>query len=187
MALSIPVLLGTGREGRVSEHAAAFVLAQAKAFGFDARLVDVRDYVDHAFTGRLAAEDKDNDAEKRWSEIMTAADGLIVVSPEYNHGIPGELKLMLDALYEEYRHKPVAIIGTGGGLGGGRAVEQLRLVSVELSMVPIRNAVYFPAVYELFGDDGSFPKAEEYAKRLLPVFEELAWYGEALRAARERA
>ena len=80
---------------------------------------------------------------------MLAADGLIVVSPEYNHGYPGPLKEVLDSLYEEYEHKPIGICGAGGGLGGSRAVEQLRLVAIELKLVPIREALYFPMVWDL--------------------------------------
>lgn len=60
---------------------------------------------------------------------MTRADGLVIVSPEYNHGYPGEMKLMLDQLYKEYNRKPVGICGvSSGALGGARMVEQLRLI-----------------------------------------------------------
>jgi NAD(P)H-dependent FMN reductase len=183
MSFNIPLVLGTGREGRATEHAAKFVFEQAKAFGFDTQLLDARDFVTHTTTGRFSKERPDDAVAKKWSDIMKAADGLIIVSPEYNHGYPGELKLMLDILYDEYKHKPLAIIGAGGTLGGGRMVEQLRLVAIELQMVPIRNAVYFFQVYNAFNEDGTI-KDPSYADRLQPVFEELAWYAEALRTAR---
>lgn len=62
-----------------------------------------------------------------WSETVSAWDGLIIVSPQYNWGIPALLKNSLDHLYTEWRGKPVAII-TLGGHGGGKCAEQLKIV-----------------------------------------------------------
>ena len=60
-----------------------------------------------------------------WSETVSSWDALIIVSPQYNWGIPALLKNSLDHLYTEWRGKPVAII-TLGGHGGGKCAEQLR-------------------------------------------------------------
>ncbi len=118
---------------------------------------------------------------------MTKADALIIVTPEYNHGYPGELKLVLDQLYDEYRRKPVAFCGLSISLlGGGRAIEQLRLVAVELQMVPIRNAVYFPNVDKLLEEEEEKLR-EKYHARLENLFEELIWYANVLKHGRESA
>lgn len=180
--LFIPILLGTAREGRKSEAAATYVLEQAKAYNkFETQLLDVRDFITVPKTARGASDEK----SKEWSGIMKKADGLIIVAPEYNHGYSGELKLMLDELYDEYNRKPIALCGTGGILGGGREVEQLRLVAIELQMVPMRNAVYFMSVYNLFDEQGRI-KDDSYAERLRPMFDELVWYAQALKTAREQ-
>ncbi len=180
--LFIPILLGTAREGRKSENAARYVFEQAGQSGkFQTELLDVRDFVGAGKTGAMAA-----DRAAKWQEIMKRADGLIIVTPEYNHGYPGELKLMLDQLYEEYNKKPVAICGTGGGLGGGRMMEMLRVSLIELQMVPIRNAVYFSQIGNLFDESGMI-KDNAYANRLKTLFDELAWYARALKRAREAA
>ena len=63
---------------------------------------------------------------------MGRADGFIVITPEYNHGYPAVLKSALDALYAEWVRKPIAFVSYGGWSGGVRAVEQLRLVAIEL-------------------------------------------------------
>ncbi len=179
--LFIPILLGTAREGRQSEKAARFVLEEAEKYGqFETQLLDVRDFVG---IGKTAAMEKEKSEE--WSGIMKRADGLIIVSPEYNHGYPGELKLMLDQLYEEFNHKPMGICGVSAGpLGGGRMVEQVRLVAIELQMVPIRNAVYFSGVHSLFDEQGKI-KDQSFAEKLKPMFDELVWYARALKTARE--
>lgn len=100
---------------------------------------------------RIAATDnteKSPEAE-RLAEKARRADHSL---PEYNHGYPGELKMMLDMLVSHYASKPVGICGVSSGAwGGARMVEQLRLVCLALHMLPVGEAVYFPRVQELFG------------------------------------
>ncbi len=177
----IPILLGSARDGRFSEHAARFVLEEAKNYGqFEAELIDVREYIALPHTGVAMTKEK----AEEWSAKMTRADGLIIVSPEYNHGYPGELKLMLDQIYKEYNRKPVGICGvSSGGLGGARMVEQLRLVAIELQMVPARTAVYFSNAQSLFGGDSKITDAER--DKVRGLFNEVLWYARALKPARQ--
>lgn len=180
--LFIPILLGTARKGRQSENVAKYVLEQAKKYGqFKTELIDARSF------GLTSTDDtKTSQKAKKFSETMIRADGLIVVSPEYNHGIPGELKMTLDQLYKEYKRKPIGICGVSEGhMGGARMVEQLRLVGIELQMVPIETAVYFFDVENSFDQKGKFLKEETYKKRLKTFFDELVWYANALKKARE--
>ena len=101
---------------------------------------------------------------------------MIIVSPEYNHGYPGELKMMLDLLYKEYAQKPIGFCGvSAGGLGGARVVEQLRLVSIEFHMIPIREAMYFSSVQDLFEENGKI-KDESYSPRITKFLNELVSY-----------
>jgi len=178
----IPIILGTAREGRRSEKAANFVLREfQKQEGVETELIDVRDY-------RIAATDNTGNlpGAKKFSEKAARADGFIIVSPEYDHGYPGELKMMLDMLYDEYNRKPVGICGVSmGQLGGARVVEQLRLVAIEFQMVPMRNAVYFSNINNLFDEQGNITD-ESYAERLQKLFEELLWYTKALKQARDQ-
>lgn len=147
----IPVILGTAREGRRSENAAKYMLSEVKSFGADTELIDVRDYL----IGHTDASGQTPEA-KKLSNIIKHSDALIIVSPEYNHGYPGELKIMLDMLYSDYDGKPVGICGVSvGPFGGARVVEQLRQVVVELSMIPIREAVYFGNAGALFDANGN--------------------------------
>jgi NAD(P)H-dependent FMN reductase len=175
--LSIPVLLGTARDGAWSDLAAKYVNGLLVMRGVESVLVDPEDY----------HEKKTFEQEhvQPWAEIMDRADGLVIVTPEYNHGYPGPLKEMLDALYEEFAKKPVAVCGvSAGGLGGARVVEQVKLVTVELHMCPIRESVYFSNCRELFNEDGSI-KDPAYDERCAKMFEELLWYARALKDGRE--
>jgi NAD(P)H-dependent FMN reductase len=168
----IPIILGTAREGRKSEKAARYMLRETqKLEGVETEILDVRDFP--------------KETSKAFAENMARADALIIVAPEYNHSYPGELKTMLDMAYKEYHRKPIGICGVSmGGLGGARMVEQLRLVTIEFHMVPIREALYFSGIGKLFAEDG-FITDESYADRVKAFHEELLWYAKALKHARE--
>lgn len=176
--MKIPVILGTAREGRMSEHAAKFIFAEVGQAGHETELIDVRDY-------RISATNNTEEIPEaqKLSAKIEKADALIIVSPEYNHGYPGELKMFLDMLYDQYAHKPVGICGVSAGpLGGGRMVEQLRQVMVELHMIPIREALYFPSVKTLFDDSGKIIDATVYRDRIKKFLDELTWYAGKVKA-----
>lgn len=175
--LYIPIILGTARVGRQSEKVANYVFGEVEKAGFKTEILDVRDY-------RIEATDNTRQPPqaKKLSEKINKADGLIVVSPEYNHGYPGELKMMLDLIYGEYAKKPVGICGvSSGGLGGTRMVEQMRLVAVELKMIPIREALYFSNVKERFDEKGRIKDPAYYQEKVNKFLENLVFYAEALK------
>jgi NAD(P)H-dependent FMN reductase len=180
--LYIPIILGTAREGRESEKAAKFMLQEATKYGLkNTEIIDVRDFGIKATDNTLTSPEA-----KKLSQTIKKADGLIIVTPEYNHGYPGELKMMMDMLYEEYFQKPVGFCGVSfGALGGARSVEQLRLVCIEYHMVPIREAVYFPTIQKLFDEKGAI-KDESFHGRVGKFLDELVWYAKALKPAREK-
>lgn len=178
--ISIPIILGTAREGRRSEYAARFVHEEVKKQNdIKSEFWDVRDF-------RLPATNDNKESSAlvaKYREMVAAADGFIIVTPEYNHGYPGELKMMLDMAYEEYERKPVAICGAGGGMGGVRAVEQLRNVIIELKATPILEAVYFSNIGNLFDAEGKITDPAYY-ERIKKLLNELVWYAQALKQAR---
>jgi len=172
MAYLVSIILGTGREGANSEKVANFVFESAKNFGFEVEYIKVKDWLDKPYTGGMSEEKRN-----KMSEILKNTQGFIIVSPEYNHSFPGELKLFLDEFYEEFNYKPVGICGVSSGkLGGARMVESLRLVLIEFMMIPLRNAVYFSNVRNFENEK------ENYKEFLKNLFEELKFYMEKLRS-----
>lgn len=177
----IPIILGTARKGRQSEKVANYMLQETTKLGLNSEIIDVRDY-------RIEATDNIKELPQaiKLAEKINKADALIIVSPEYNHGYPGELKMMLDMLYEEYFYMPVGFCGvSAGGLGGARAVEQLRQVAIELHLVPIREALYFSTVQNLFDENGNI-KDDSYSKRIKTFLAELTACAEALKTVRTK-
>lgn len=177
----IPIILGTSREGRQSEKVSTYLFEQVSKTDLETKILDVKNYHFHATDNSEKIE-----MAKKWKEEVMRADGYIIVSPEYNHGYPGELKMVLDLVYGEYDKKPVGICGvSNGSMAGGRVVEQLRMVAIALRMVPINAVLHFPHVSSLFDESGLI-KDEEYAGRTSGFLEELTWYASALKVAREK-
>ena len=114
---------------------------------------------------------------------LASADAFVVVTPEYNHGYPGALKLLIDSASREWHAKPVAFVSYGGISGGLRAVEQLRLVFAELHATTIRDSVSFANVWELFNSAGQPPPSAH--KAMSALLRQLSWWAHALRDARE--
>ena len=182
----IPVILGTARKGRQSEAPAQFVFSELQQRDdIETEFVDVRDHVSELATVPPWGEGGANENSTKWKEIASRADAFIFVLPEYNHGYPGELKLLFDSLYDEYFKKPVALCGVSAGIfGGSRVVDHIKPALIEAKMVPIRSAMYFGQVKSVF-KDGVPIDSEEQQKRLNGVLEELLWYASALKKERE--
>ena len=181
-SLFIPIILGTARKGRRSENAARFVFEEVKKReGVETQLIDVRDF-------RLSATDDTGETEvaKKLAAITGRADGFIIVSPEYNHGYPGELKMMLDMSDGEYAKKPIAICGVSeGAVGGARMMEQLRSVIIDLGAVPILAAVYFATVEKIFDETGALVD-DSYRARVDKLLDSVLWYARVLKQGREQ-
>jgi NAD(P)H-dependent FMN reductase len=120
-----------------------------------------------------------------WAARVSSADGFIFVTPEYNHGYTAPLKNALDHLYNEWTHKPAAIVSYGGPGGGYRAAEQLRQVLVELKIAPVREQVGIPAVWAAF-DESSRPRDAALERAVDRMAAELLWWATALIPARKR-
>lgn len=124
---------------------------------------------------------------ERLAEVIRRAEAYVIVSAEYNHSIPPALANLLDHFLEEYFFKPSAIICySAGAFGGVRAAMQLRAMLAEMGMSSIPSLLPLPKAHELFDEDGR-PTGDRPGTAAARFFDELEWYAEALRAARQRA
>jgi NAD(P)H-dependent FMN reductase len=176
----IPVILGTTRKGRASESVARFVHGELnKREGVETSLVDIRDV-------KLTTDDAGEAIkDSGFSATVQRADGLLIVTPEYNHGYPGMLKHLLDTNLKEYIHKAVGVCGvSAGGFGGTRVIENLLPVLRELGLVTIFWDGNFSGAQKLF-DQGGKLLDESYVKRIDKFLKELVWMSRVLRYGRE--
>ncbi|MEM2794607.1 MAG: NAD(P)H-dependent oxidoreductase, partial [Thermofilaceae archaeon] len=120
-----------------------------KGLGVDADLIDVRDYP-LCFTRR-----GDGAAfTERFKEKIVEAEALVIVSPEYNRSYPGELKMLLDTLYDEYAELPVGFVTVSAGWGGSSVLSELRQLCLNLGMLPVgyftvQNVNQFKSIEDL--------------------------------------
>lgn len=190
--LKIAVILGSTRRGRRGEAVAHWVRARAEAEDqFDVEFLDLADYplpfYEDPRSPAMHRGDYPSEIARAFVQKIAAADAYVIVTPEYNHSFPAVLKNALDFGYIEWNNKPVAFVSySGGQLGGARAVEQLRLVAIELQMAPIREGVHLGGVRQAFDDQGNLT-VPPYDERLTSLFRQLRWWGQALKNARENA
>jgi len=184
----IGIVIATTRHGRFGDKPAVWI--RDVAIGrtdMEFEIVDLRDYP-MPFFDELASPARatpTNEIALRWASTVAELDGFIFVTAEYNHGVPAVLKNALDYAYKEFNRKPAAYVGYGS-VGGARAVEQLRLISVELQMAPTRSGVYigggdFTGMLRQGKTFADSPNLEAAARAML---DELAWWTHALKAAR---
>jgi len=187
----IGIIIGSTREGRFGEKPAHWIYELARQrTDLSFELIDLRDHPLPFFNeaGAPAWGPVKNEAAQRWAAKLDTLDGLIVVTPEYNHGPSAVLKNAIDWAYKEFIRKPIGFVGYGG-VGAARAVEQLRLIAVEMQMAPVRNAVHigmveFLGIWQQGKTFEDFPHLAQAASGML---EDLAWWTKALKNAREAA
>jgi len=178
--LFIPVILGTTRQGRMSEHVARLVFGElGKREGVESELIDIREL------GLPAGDEGSAVKDAKFSETCMRADAFVLVVPEYNHGYPGTLKHALDTNLSEYIHKAVGLCGVSAGpFGGTRVIENLLPVMRELGLVTIFWDGNFSSVQKAFDASGGLTEAA-YVRRLDKFFKELIWMAKVLRHGRE--
>lgn len=186
----IAIILGSTRETRYGEKPAAWISElAARRNDLTVELLDLRDYP-MPFFDEVASNawmPSKNEIAQRWQQKLAGFDGYIFIVAEYNHSITAVLKNALDYAYPEWVHKPAAYVGYGG-VGAARAIEHLRLISVELQMAATRtgvhiNAAEFLATWREGKSLDEYPYLEQSASAML---DELVWWANALKTAREK-
>lgn len=190
----IAVIIGSTRETRFGTKPAEWIFNLAKQHpDFDVELVDLKDF-DLPFFNEAASNlwmpSKDPKAVA-WQEKIGTFDGYIFVVAEYNRSITGALKNALDQAYKEWGRKPAAYVGYGS-VGGARAVEHLRLINVELQMVPTRSGVHiggsdFYKIHPMAGNQPISAIEEAIGPSAKTMLDELAWWAKATKTARTAA
>jgi NAD(P)H-dependent FMN reductase len=194
--MRLGIIVGTTRQGRQTLKQAKWVFNTAKALeGVDAELVDLADHAlpffEEAVSPRYNPNRQPEPAAQTWLDKIALFDAYIVVSPEYNHSIPGVLKNAFDYFDWQMQRKPAGIV-THGVVGGARAAMHLKEIISEAQAVPMSKFVAFHGVSEGIDDEGELSeavKAIPYGpqSQLDGLLTDLKWYSDALATARVQA
>ena len=188
MVLDLAIILGTVRSDRMGIRAARFIEHELQGRGHATTLVDP---LEHRLPllDRMYKEYPKGEAPAVLEELAVLyrrVDGFVIVSGEYNHGIPPALKNLLDHFLEEYFFRPSAIVSySAGAFGGVRAAMQLRMTLAELGMASIPSLFPIRTIGRTLAEDGT-PLDPAFAKRTSRFLAELEWYAEALKAQRAK-
>jgi NAD(P)H-dependent FMN reductase len=191
--MKLQIIVGSTRPTRAADRVTPWVTGRAELHeAFDTEVLDLRDWPLPMFgehmgsIGDRADPSYSDERVRAWNRKIAEADAYLVVTPEYNHSIPGELKNAIDSVFVSFafRNKPLAMVGYSGGVGGGiRAIEHLVQVAVEVEAAPLRSTVILPFVDKQFDADGQpTDPATDVSMQIL--LDDLAWWATALSNAR---
>ena len=185
--MKLMIVVGSVRPGRAGLPVAEWVRSRVEADGrFEIDWADLAE-ID------LPWMDEPNHPAKReytqphtiaWSERVAAADGIIFVTPEYNHSFSPVLKNAVDYLYHEWWRKPITFVSYGGLAGGSRGVAAFDPVYTTLGAVKTSASVEIPFVSNFIAD-GVFTPTDKETAILGKVLDELVTLGAALATLRD--
>jgi NAD(P)H-dependent FMN reductase len=123
-----------------------------------------------------------------WQDKIAEFDAYLCTVAEYNHAPAAVLKNAFDYAFAEWHRKPISFVGYGG-VGAARAIEQLRVQVLALQMAPMRNAVniLYPAYLAVVNQGKKLSDFEYLTQSANDMLDQLAWWTDALKSARERA
>ncbi len=176
----LTIVLGSARKGRVSEQVFSFVKERAGAtLNTDIKTADVSDFL----LTRTTPPEEESDLAVEWRKTVSESDAFVFVIPEYNHGYPGEFKILLDSAYEEYSKKPVLLVTVSDGpWGGARMAENIKPILQNLGLIVLPKVLHTSFADKKFENNGS--PDDEYQKQMDSLLEELVEYGRGLKSLR---
>jgi NAD(P)H-dependent FMN reductase len=177
----IAIVSSSVRTGRNSHRVALYFkdyLETNKLATVD--ILDLNKYNFPLFEERLHSQKSPTAETLDFAGKIKSADGVLIITPEYNGGYPASLKNVIDLLYDEWYRKPVAISTVSDGNYGGTQV----IISLQFSLwkmhtwtVPVMFPV--PKVKEAFDENGNPADKITTDKRAAIFINELLWCIEA--------
>jgi NAD(P)H-dependent FMN reductase len=190
--LKIGMIVGSTRPNRFADKPTQWMVEGASARrDLQLTVLDLRDHrlpflnepAPPSFTGGVYAEP----AAEAWRKRIGEFDAFVAIVAEYNHGPTAVLKNAFDSAFLEWQRKPIAFVGYGG-VGAARAIETLRGVVIELQMAPIRHEVNIgmEPFLGILQKGRALNDYDYLAQSREVMLDHLVWWGEALKAARQR-
>ena len=183
----LKIIISSTRPGRKGIHVADWFIEAVKKYpDFEVEVLDLAQinlpFIDEPNHPRLQKYEKDH--TKEWSSKIDSADAFVIITPEYNYGMPPTLVNAIDFLYKEWNYKPVGFVSYGGISGGTRSVQMCKEIMTTVKLVPIPEAVNLPFFEKRIDDRGIFQSDELVNKAVGTMMKELLKWTEALKPMR---
>lgn len=175
---NILIISASVRIGRNSHRVALFFkkFIEENKLG-TAEIADLNEYQFPVFNERLMYQKDPAPKVLEFAGRVKKADGVIIVTPEYNGGYPASIKNIVDLLYDEWHHKPIAISTvSGGNFGGSQVITSLQFTLWKIRALTVTAMFPVPNVHKGFAEDGTPANAEFENKRATSFINELLWF-----------
>lgn len=179
--MKIVIISSSVRKGRKSDRVAIYFEKYIRENKLaETQMVDLMEYQFPIFEERLRLIENPTPEMKEFAETVNHADGIIIITPEYNGGYPASLKNAIDLLYAEWQNKPLAIASVSSGpFAGTQVMQQLQFILWKIGawIVPAMYSV--PQVEKNFNEEG-VPANKEMQDKLTDAYlKKLLWHMEA--------
>jgi NAD(P)H-dependent FMN reductase len=179
--MNIAIISSSVRTGRNSHRVALFFknyITQHAIGTVD--FIDLKEYNFPLFNERLRLMKEPSAAVLQFAERIKSADGVLIVTPEYNGGYPASLKNVIDFLYAEWKRKPIAIAtASDGQFGGTQVITSLIFSLWKIGAWVVPSMYMGPKVQEVYNEEGVPVDKEATEKRAKTFIDELVWCMEA--------
>lgn len=182
----IAIISSSVRTGRNSHRTALYFKNFIESAELaSTEILDLKEYNFPIFEERLRFFEDPTPLMLEFAAKIKAADGILLITPEYNGGYPASLKNVIDLLYDEWRRKPIAIsTNSGGAFGGTQVITSLQFSLWKIGAWTVPAMFPVPKVQETFDESGIPADKVVTDKRALIFINELLWCIEASRRMR---
>jgi len=179
--LDIPVIIGSVRRGRATARVARYVASTLPRADVRATVLDLATLDLPIMTERVRRREDPPAGAITLSETLDRADAIVIVTPEYNGGVPGVLKNALDYVLPELAYKPVGVVTVSAGShGGASALASLRQILLHMRAMPIPSHVIVRDVQTAFPADAVSAPSPDVVRRCRRFRDRLLWYADAI-------
>lgn len=179
----IALISASVRDGRKSHNIALYLQRTLQATSNTVDLLDLREFDFPIFHERLKFMKEPSTNVVEFAERIRKADGVIIVTPEYNGSFPASLKNVIDLLTDDWKSKPVSFCTcSGGAFAGTQVMVELLFPLWKIKAWVVPSSMQVPKMQEQFGEGGAVLMDQEGWERRTTVFlNDLGWAIEAKR------
>jgi NAD(P)H-dependent FMN reductase len=178
---SVSIISSSIRIGRNSHRVALYFknYLEGKRLA-TVEILDLKEYNFPLFDERLKFQKSPSPSVTDFAGKIKSADGVIIITPEYNGGYPASIKNAIDLLYDEWHHKPVAISTVSdGNFGGSQVITSLQFSLWKMRAWTVTAMFPVPNVSDSFDEYGNLTGNQPLEKRAANFINELFWCIEA--------
>jgi NAD(P)H-dependent FMN reductase len=178
---NIAIISPSVRKGRKSNRVALYFKNLINEMNLaEVEILDLLKYNFPLFNERLKFMESPSADMIDFAEKVKSADGVIIITPEYNGGCPASLKNAIDLLTDEWRRKPVGFVTvSNGNFAGTQVITSIQFALWKLGAITVPSTIRLPNIGSTFDEAGTPADKTDLDKRASAFVSELLWYIEA--------